>query len=60
MSDSPPRMNLLVQALQPLSGDMGIDLRTRQIGVAEHDLDTPEICPVFEQMRSKRVPQCMW
>jgi hypothetical protein len=53
-------MNLLVQVLQPFSGNVRINLCAGQIGMAEHDLNAPEICPVFEEVGGKRVPQCVW
>jgi hypothetical protein len=46
-------MKLLMQPLQPFAGDMGINLRGREIRMAQHDLDTAQIGAVFQQMGGK-------
>ena len=52
-----PRMKLAMHSLQPLLIDMGVDLRRRYVGVAQHLLDDSQICAVAEQVRCEAVPQ---
>jgi hypothetical protein len=42
---------------QPLGVDRGVDLRRRQVGVAQQFLDGAEIAPGTEKMRGERVPK---
>src|SRR6266446_5556757 len=49
----------LDQRLEPLAEDMGIDLRRRDIGMAEHLLDAAQIGAVVEEMAGEGVPQHM-
>ena len=42
---------------QPLLIDMRIDLRRRNIGVAQHFLNNPQIGAVPKQMRRETVPE---
>ena len=44
-------------SLQPLLIDMGVDLRRRYVGVAQHLLDDSQIRAVAEQMRCEAVSQ---
>ena len=43
--------------LQALLIDMGVNLRSRNIGVAEHLLDNTQIGAVPEQVRGETVPK---
>src|SRR5262249_15218206 len=45
------RMVLLVHLLQPLAADVGIDLRGRDVRVAEHGLERPQVDAALQQMR---------
>ena len=40
-----------------VAGDVRVDLRGRDVGVAQHRLHTPEIRSASEQVRRERVPQ---
>src|SRR5260221_52010 len=57
----PPRQRVmrLDQRLEPLAEHMGIDLRRRDIGVAEHLLDAAQIGAVVEEMAGEGVAQHM-
>ena len=46
-----------VDSFEPLLIDVGVDLRCRNVGVAQHLLDNPQIRAVAEQMRREAVPQ---
>ena len=46
-----------MHSLQPLLIDMGVDLRCRYVGVAQHLLDNSQIRAVAEQMCCEAVPQ---
>src|SRR5260370_37474096 len=46
-----------VNLLQPLLDDVGVNLGSRNVRVAEHELDGPEVCAALEQVRGKTVPQ---
>ena len=52
-------MRGLDQPAQPLALNMGIDLRRRDIGVAEHLLDAAQIGAVIEEMAGEGVAQHM-
>src|SRR2546430_14577376 len=52
-----PRMKLVIDLLQPRSRNVGVDLRRRDVRVAEHHLDGAQIGAVLEQMRGERMPQ---
>ena len=52
-----PRVELVVDRAQARLQHVRVNLRRRQIGVAQHHLDGPEIGAAFEQMRRERVPQ---
>ena len=51
------RMRLEVQLATPLIGYVGIELRRREVGMAQHLLDRAEIRAALEQVRCKGVPQ---
>ena len=46
-----------VHFFEPRAVDVGVDLRRRDIGVAEHGLHRTQIGAAFEQMRRKGVAQ---
>ncbi len=46
-------MVFLVHLLQPFPGDMGIDLGRRDVGVAQHGLDRPQVRTVVQQVGGK-------
>lgn len=50
---SAPRMVLFVQAFQALPGHLGINLRRRQIAVAQEHLDHPKVGAAVDQMRGE-------
>src|SRR2546423_13557972 len=52
-----PGMKLPMNSFKPLLIDMRIDLRSRNIGVAEHLLNNPQIGAVPEQMRRETMPE---
>jgi len=53
------RVMRLVNLLQPLLDNMGVNLSRRNIRVTEHELDGTEVRAAFKQMRGKTVPQHM-
>src|SRR5512135_3003676 len=55
----PPRMILLVNLLEPFPGNMRIDLRGGDIGMAEHGLHRTQVGAVVKHMRCKGVAQRM-
>ena len=54
------RMVLRMEFLQACTRDMGIDLRGRQITVTKQDLNHTQVGTVVQQVRRKRMPQCVW
>ena len=50
-------MKLSMHGFQSLLIDMGIDLRCRNVGVAEHFLDDAQIRAIPQQMRCEAVSQ---
>ena len=46
-----------VQGLQPFPGDVSVDLRRRDIGVAEQHLDDAEVGAVVDQVRREGMAQ---
>jgi hypothetical protein len=50
-------MKLPMHSFKPLLIDMRIDLRRRNIGVAEHLLNNPQIGAVSEQMRRETMAE---
>ena len=50
------RVKLPMDGFQPLLVDVRVNLGRRNIGVAEHFLDDPQVGAVAEQMRRKTVP----
>jgi hypothetical protein len=50
-------MVIVMQCLQPLTRDMGVDLRRGDIGMAEQHLHHPQIGPVIQQVRGERMAQ---
>ena len=54
-----PRVKILVRFFQVCVGDMRVDLRGRNVGVAKHLLDGADVCAVLDQMRRERMPQRM-
>jgi hypothetical protein len=53
-------MKLPMHSFKPLLIDMRIDLRSGNIGVAQHFLDNPQIGAVPKQMRRETVPEKVW
>ena len=56
-SRSGTRVEAIVDRPQPRLEHVRVDLRRRQIGVAEHHLDRAQIGAAFEQMRRERMAQ---
>src|SRR5437764_3628191 len=54
-----PGMVLSVELLQPLARHVRVDLRGRDVGVAEQHLDYPQVRAVVDEMRGERVAQHM-
>jgi hypothetical protein len=52
-----PWMKLPMNSFEPLLIDMRVDLRGRNIGVAEHLLNNPQIGAVSEQVRRETMPE---
>src|SRR5262245_28510971 len=52
-----PRVEPVVDLPQPRLEDVRVDLRRREIGVAEHQLDGAQVGASLERMGRKRVPQ---
>src|SRR3982751_5389782 len=55
----PSRMWVRVEVQLPAAsiGYVGVELRRREVGVAEHLLHRPEVCAPLEQVRRERVPE---
>src|SRR5882757_3399772 len=53
----PSRMELVVDAAHPLFEDVGIDLRRRQIRVAQHHLDRAQVGTALQEVRGKGMSQ---
>ena len=53
-------MKLSMDGLEPLLIDVRVNLRGRNIGMAEHFLNDAEIGAVAKQMRRETVPKQMW
>jgi hypothetical protein len=51
------RVRLEIQLPTSLVGYVRIELCGREIGMAEHFLDRPQVCSSLEQVRGKRVPE---
>src|SRR5688572_22225110 len=52
-----PRVKAIVDAAHPLLQHMRINLRRRQIGMPEHQLNRAQVGAALEQMCRERVPQ---
>src|SRR6476660_3395128 len=52
-----PRMELLVNLPQILAVDMRVDLRRRDVRVAEHLLHGAKVGAALQKMRRERMPQ---
>ena len=50
-------MKLLVNAAQVFAVNVRVDLRRRDVDVAEHLLDRTQVGTAFEQVRGEGVPQ---
>ena len=55
-----PGMILRVDGLQPLLGDMGIDLGGTYINMTQHHLYRSEICTPFQKMSGEGVSKGVW
>ena len=53
-------MKLPMHSFEPLLIDMCVNLRRRNVGMAQHLLDNAQIGAVPEQVRGKTVPQQVW
>ena len=54
---SGPRMELVVHLAQPLARDVGVDLGGRDVGVAQHGLQRPQVRAPLEQMGGEGVAE---
>ena len=52
-------MSGLVDGPQTIAGHVGVDLRRRQIGMAEELLHCPEVGSSLEQVGGVRMPECV-
>src|SRR4029078_8894471 len=52
-------MELAVHLAQTLARDLGVDLRGRDVGMAEHGLHRAQVGAAFEEMRGEGMPQAM-
>ena len=50
-------MRRVVDRLQAVAGEVGVDLRGREVGVAEQLLHDPEVGAALEEVRGVRVTQ---
>ena len=57
LSESRARVKAIVDRAQPRLEHVRVDLRRRQIGVAEHHLDGAQVGAALEQVRRERVAQ---
>jgi hypothetical protein len=53
-------MGCLVDRPKAFAGEMGVDLRGGEVGVAEQLLHGPQVRTTFEQVRSVGVPEDVW
>ena len=53
-------MGLIVDRAQAGDGDVGVELRGGQGGVAKQLLNDAEVCASFEEMRCRTVPKPVW
>ena len=53
-------MKLLKHFFEVLVGDVGVDLRGRDVAVAEHGLDGPDVSSFFEESCGEAVTQGVW
>ena len=51
------RVKLVVHRAQARIQDVRINLRRRQVGMAQHHLDRAQVGAALEQVRGKRMPQ---
>src|SRR5918994_850739 len=54
------RVETIVNRAEPGLEHVRVNLRRRQIRMAEHDLDRAEIRAALEQVRGERVPEDVW
>ena len=52
-------MRLVVDGDEPVDADMGVDLGSRQRGVAQYFLDAPQVCAALEQVGGRGVTDAM-
>ena len=52
-------MMFAVEVFQALTSDMRIDLRRRQVAVAQQQLHDAQVCASIQQVRGKRMPQAV-
>jgi hypothetical protein len=57
LAESRPWMKSIVDRAQPRFEDVRVDLRGRQIGVAEHHLNRAQVGATLEQVCGERVPK---
>src|SRR5690554_866827 len=54
-----PGVGFVVDLFKPVLGELGVNLRCRDIGMSQHFLDRPEVRPVLQQMSGKGMPEGM-
>src|SRR5690349_10834911 len=57
LADSCAWMKTVVDRTQTRFEDVRVDLRRREVGVAEHQLNGAQVGAALEQMRRERMPQ---
>lgn len=53
-------MGFVVGLFHALHGDMGVNLRRRQVNVAEQCLDASQIGPIIQKMGGKAMAKLVW
>src|ERR1700741_5662812 len=59
LAESRPGMEPIVHGAQPRLEDVRVDLRRREIRVAQHHLDGPQVGAAIEQVRGERMADDM-
>src|SRR5690606_22633866 len=57
LQPSAPGMMVLVQVLQTLARHVGIDLRGREVAMAEQQLDQPQVGAVVQEVGCEGMPE---
>ena len=55
---SSPGMKFSVQLLEPVLGHVGVNLGGRDVRMAEHHLDGPQVGSAFQEVAGEGMPGC--